>query len=486
MMKKRRTRFAPSPTGYMHIGNLRSALYTWLIAKSQGGDFILRIEDTDQERLVEGAIQVIYDTLEMCGLSHDEGPDIGGPCGPYIQSQRLDHYRPYAERLIQEGKAYPCFCSKERLESLAEGTDGEKTYGYDRHCRNLDPSEAKARMEAGEPYVIRQKMPLEGETSFHDLVYGDITVQNAELEDQILIKADGYPTYNFANVIDDHEMGITHVVRGSEYLSSAPKYNLLYEALGFEIPEYVHLPLILGTDGKKLSKRHGATSFQDLVKEGYLVDAIVNYIGFLGWSPGSDTREFFSLEELRQVFNEHNISHSPAVFDYQKLDWYNAHYLQELEPEVFQDWLEPKTDAFFGDQYYNLEILAEVLQTRVSNYQELPEMLAFFKEVKPYELELFSNKKQKLTPELSAEILQTIKNALEALPEFNREQVHALLMGLGPEHGWKTGQVMAPVRWALSGQTVTPGGGTELIMILGQEESLKRMDKALALLSTHA
>jgi glutamyl-tRNA synthetase len=486
MTKKRRTRFAPSPTGYMHIGNLRSALYTWLISKSQGGDFILRIEDTDQERLVEGAVQVIYDTLEMCGLDHDEGPDVGGPCGPYIQSQRLDHYRPYAEKLIKEGRAYPCFCSKERLESLAEGADGQKSYGYDRHCRNIDPAEAQKRIEAGEPYVIRQKMPLEGETTFHDLVYGDITVKNEELEDQILIKADGYPTYNFANVIDDHEMGITHVVRGSEYLSSAPKYNLLYEALGFEIPEYVHLPLILGTDGKKLSKRHGATSFQDLIKEGYLVDAIVNYIAFLGWSPGSDTREFFTLEELRQVFNEHNISHSPAVFDYQKLDWYNAHYLQELEPEVFQAWLEPKTDAFFGDQYYNLPVLAEVLQTRVSNYQELPEMLAFFKEVKPYDLELFSNKKQKLTPELSAEILQKIKSGLEALPEFTREQVHALLMGLGPDHGWKTGQVMAPVRWALSGQTVTPGGGTELIMILGQEESLKRMEQALALLSSQA
>lgn len=479
MTDKRRTRFAPSPTGFMHIGNLRSALYTWLIAKSKGGDFILRIEDTDQERIVEGAVEIIYQTLAECGLKHDEGPDVGGPVGPYVQSERLEHYRPYAEKLIDQGKAYRCFCSKDRLEEMIEGDGDHKVFGYDRHCRELPEEEIQANLAAGKPYVIRQKMPIDGETTFDDLVYGSITVQNDELEDQVLIKTDGFPTYNFANVIDDHEMGITHVVRGSEYLSSAPKYNLLYEALDFPIPAYVHLPLILGTDHKKLSKRHGATSFHDLRAEGYLADAIINYMAFLGWSPGSDTREFFTLTELIEVFNEKNISNSPAVFDYQKLDWYNAHYLQELAPEEFVEWLKPCTDEIFGDQDYNLEVLANVLQSRVHNYKELPDMLAFFIETTPYDKDLFYNKKQKLDPELSAEIIKVIKEKLTGLDTFTRDSIQEAIMSIGPENDWKTGQVMAPIRWALSGQTVTPGGGSDLIAILGLEESIKRLDKAL-------
>ena len=475
-MTTRRTRFAPSPTGFMHIGNLRSALYTWLISKRKDGKFILRIEDTDQERKVEGAVDVIYQTLAACGLTHDEGPDVGGPVGPYIQSERLDHYKPYAEKLVAEGKAYRCFCSKEDLEAQAtEGPDGQKTYGYNRHCRNLSPEEIEANLAAGKPYVIRQKMPLEGETTFQDLVYGEITVANADLEDQILLKTDGFPTYNFANVIDDHEMGITHVVRGSEYLSSTPKYNLLYEALGWEPPQYVHLPLILGTDGKKLSKRHGATSFQDLVAEGYLVSAIVNYLAFLGWAPGSDTREIFSLEELRQVFDEAHISKSPAVFDYQKLAWYNAQYIQDMEPEAFKAWLKPFADEFFGSQSYDLNVLAEILQSRMETPQQFPEMLGFFKETTPYEAELFNNKRQKLKPALAKEILDVEIDLLDQLPDFKRETVHQALMDLGPARGWKTGQVMGPPRIALSGQNVTPGGAIEIMMILGREESMKRL-----------
>lgn len=479
MAETRRTRFAPSPTGFMHIGNLRSALYTYLIAKSKGGDFILRIEDTDQERLVEGAVEVIYKTLKTCGLKHDEGPDIGGPCAPYVQSQRLDHYLPYAEKLIAEGKAYRCFCSKEDLEAQVETSEnGEKVFGYNRHCRNLSAEEIQKNMDAGKPYVIRQKMPLEGTTSFEDVVYGKITVENKELEDQVLIKSDGFPTYNFANVIDDHEMGITHVVRGSEYLSSTPKYNLLYEALGFEAPTYVHLPLINGTDGKKLSKRHGATSFHELVDKGYLAEAIINYIAFLGWSPGKDTREIFKLDELTEVFDETHIGKAPAVFDYQKLAWYNAHYLQALSAEEFKAYLKPYTEDFFGDQYYNLDVLAEALQTRLDFAEQLPEMIGFLKNLPEYDENLFYNKRQKLNTENSQEILGIVIEKLEALPDFTRDAVHDTLMGIGNEHAWKTGQVMGPPRLAVAGQPVTPGGAIEMIMVLGRDESLKRMHQA--------
>lgn len=481
--KKRRTRFAPSPTGFMHIGNLRSALYAWLITKHADGSFILRIEDTDRERLVEGAVDLIYETLAACGLTHDEGPDVGGPCAPYVQSERLDHYKPYAERLVEEGKAYRCFCTKERLEGLAgEDEEGKQSFGYDRHCRGISKEESDRLAKEGVPYVIRQKMPLDGTSSFDDLVYGHIEVENKELEDQILLKTDGFPTYNFANVIDDHEMGITHVVRGSEYLSSTPKYNLLYDAFGWERPEYIHLPLILGTDGKKLSKRHGATSFADLSAEGYLTEAIINYIAFLGWSPGNDTREIFSLEELRQAFDETHINKAPAVFDYQKLRWYNAQYLRAMSPESFKEWLMPYAKAFFGDQSFDADILAEILQPRIETAADLPEMLDFFKQPKPYEAELFFNKKQKLTEELSLQILDLIIARMESMSDFNREAVHNMLNEIRDEHEWKTGQVMGPPRLALSGQTVTPGGAVELMCILGKEESLKRMKAASAFL----
>ncbi len=483
MKKIRRTRFAPSPTGYMHVGNLRSALYTWLIAKSKDGKFILRIEDTDQERIVEGAVQIIYDTLSACHLQHDEGPDIGGPYGPYVQSERLAMYKPYAERLVQEGKAYRCFCAKEDAEVFDEEEPDQVLFGYNRHCRNLSEEEIAKNLAEGKPYVIRQKMPLEGKTGFHDIVYGEIVVDNAELEDQILLKSDGFPTYNFANVIDDHEMGITHVVRGSEYLSSTPKYNLLYEALGFAIPEYVHLPLILGTDGRKLSKRHGATSFQDLVAEGYLVDAIINYMAFLGWSPGEDTREIFSLEELREIFDERRISKAPAVFDYEKLAWYNAHYIKEMLREDFENYLRPASDAFFGEQDYDFSVLCDILQSRIQTRAELPEMLAFFKETTAYTKDLFYNKKQKLDPELSALILSKVLEATKSLADFSKEALRAMFKALGEEYAWKTGQVMTPPRLALSGQNVTPGGTTEIMLILGKEESLTRMEKALELLN---
>lgn len=474
----RRTRFAPSPTGKMHIGNLRSALYAWLVSKSHDGQFILRIEDTDQGRLVEGAVDIIYETLASVGLKHDEGPDVGGPYAPYVQSERLDHYKPYAEQLVAEGKAYRCFCEKSEEEET-ESEESTHNFGYDRHCRDLSEEEIQKNLDAGKPFVIRQRMPLDGKTTFHDAVYGSITVENKELEDQILLKSDGFPTYNFANVVDDHEMRITHVVRGSEYLSSTPKYNLLYEAFGWETPEYIHLPLILGTDGKKLSKRHGATSFNDLVDQGFLSEAIINYIAFLGWAPGSDTREIFTLDELREVFDEKHISKSPAVFDYQKLRWYNQEYLRAMDAEDFRAYIAPRAKDFFGEQAYDEEILAEILHSRLECADDLPEMIGFFKEPAPYSIDLFQNKRQKLKPALSREILGTVLTALEQLPDWNREAIHSALMELGPQHQWKTGQVMGPPRLALSGQKVTPGGAIEMMLILGKEESFRRMKSAM-------
>ncbi|MDO5738287.1 MAG: glutamate--tRNA ligase [Eubacteriales bacterium] len=472
---KSRTRFAPSPTGFMHIGNLRSALYAYLLTKHLGGDFILRIEDTDRERYVEGALEKIYEGLATCGLQHDEGPDIGGPVGPYTQSERLDTYLPYAKRLVEQGDAYYCFCSKERLDKLAEAGQ----LGYDRRCRDLDPAEAKQRVEQGEPHVIRQRMPLTGSCEFTDAVFGKITVENKELEDQVLIKSDGFPTYNFANVIDDHEMGITHVLRGSEYLSSTPKYQLLYKLLDWTEPIYVHLPLILGEDGKKLSKRHGATSLEELVNQGYLPEAIVNYIAFLGWSPGNDTREIFSLAELVEAFSTEHISKAPAVFDYDKLSWVNAQYLQALKPEEFlklaREWIQ---SAYSGLNSENEGLLAESLASRVQYLGEIPEKIAFMEKRPDLELGLFSNKRQKLQPELCLEVIKTVKNRLEQLTEWAHAPIHDLLMSLASELELKTGQVMGPPRLALAGQPVTPCGTSELLFILGREESLKRLASA--------
>ena len=480
---KVRTRYAPSPTGFMHVGNLRTALYEYLIAKNQGGSFVLRIEDTDQERYVEGAVDVIYNTLKVAGLKHDEGPDIGGDFGPYVQSERKDMYLPYAEQLIKEGKAYRCFCTKERLESIQQDSEFG---GYDRHCRDLPQEEIDRLLAEGVPYVIRQKMPLEGSTTFVDAVFGEITVENSELQDQILIKSDGFPTYNFANVIDDHTMGITHVVRGCEYLSSTPKYNLLYDAFGWEIPTYVHLPLIMGKDEEgnvsKLSKRHGSTGFEDLIKEGYLPQVIINYIALLGWCPKGN-EEIFTLAELEKEFCIENISKSPAVFDYQKLQWFNAEYLRAMSDEEFTEVVKPYYDSVFGDTPYDGLKLTAILKARTVKLTDIPEMIKFFKELPDYDKELFVNKKSKTNLENAPAILKTVTERLEALEDWNCDAIKELLINLATELELKNGTVMWPARIAASGQTVTPGGAVEILDILGKDETLRRLNIGLEKLS---
>ena len=482
MSKTVRTRFAPSPTGFMHVGNLRTALYEYLVAKSQGGTFVLRIEDTDQERKVEGAVDIIYQTMKRAGLIHDEGPDIGGEYGPYVQSERKDMYLPYAKQLIDMDKAYYCFCSKERLDMLRENAD-EPGAGYDRHCRYLPKEEVEQKLSEGVPYVIRQKMPLEGVTTFEDAVYGSISVDNSELQDQILIKADGFPTYNFANVIDDHTMNITHVVRGSEYLSSTPKYNLLYEAFGWEIPTYIHLPLIMGKndDGttSKLSKRHGATSFEELVKKGYLPEAIINYIALLGWAP-KDNREIFSLQELTENFSIDGISKSPAVFDYDKLEWFNGEYIKAMTTEQFAAVCEPYFKQALGELPLDRIKLASILQQRTTKLTDIPEKIAFFAHQPDYDKELFVNKKSKTTLENSPSLLKAGIEALKGLTEWNHDSIHDCLMNLAVTLGVKNGTAMWPVRIAASGMAVTPGGAVEILDILGREESLKRLYDGLA------
>ena len=478
--KKVRTRFAPSPTGFMHIGNLRTALYEYLVAKSNDGDFVLRIEDTDRERYVDTAVDVIYKTLESAGLQHDEGPDKPKEYGPYVQSERLDMYKPYAEQLIKEGKAYRCFCSKERLESLKD--DDTPGGGYDRHCRDLPQEEIDRLLAEGVPYVIRQKMPLDGKTTFTDAVFGEITVENSELQDQILIKTDGYPTYNFANVIDDHTMNITHVVRGSEYLSSTPKYNLLYQSFGWEIPTYVHLPLIMGKndDGSvsKLSKRHGATSFEDLVNGGFLPEAIINYIALLGWAP-KDNREMFTLSELVENFSIDGISKSPSVFDYDKLEWFNGEYIKAMSAEQFAEVAEPYFKKALGDKDLDRIKLASILQQRTTKLTDIPEKIAFFAEQPEYDKELFVNKKSKTTLENVPGLLKAGIDALEALETWDHDSIHDCLIDLAANLGVKNGTAMWPVRIAASGMTVTPGGAVEILDILGREEALSRLHKGL-------
>lgn len=480
---KVRTRYAPSPTGFMHVGNLRTALYEYLIAKNQGGSFVLRIEDTDQERYVEGAVDVIYNTLKVAGLKHDEGPDVGGEYGPYVQSERKDMYLPFAEQLIAEGKAYRCFCTKERLESIQQDSEFG---GYDRHCRDLPQEKIDRLLSEGVPYVIRQKMPLEGSTTFVDAVFGEITVENSELQDQILIKSDGFPTYNFANVIDDHTMGITHVVRGCEYLSSTPKYNLLYDAFGWEIPTYVHLPLIMGKDEEgnisKLSKRHGATGFEDLIKEGYLPEVIINYIALLGWCPKGN-EEIFTLSELEKEFSVENISKSPAVFDYQKLQWFNAEYLRAMSDEKFTEIAKPYYDSVFGDTPYDGAKLTAILKARTVQLTDIPNMIKFFKELPDYDKELFVNKKSKTNLENTPAILKTVTERLAALEDWNAEAIKELLINLATELELKNGTVMWPARIAASGQTVTPGGAVEILDILGKDETLRRLNIGLSKLS---
>ncbi len=473
MNGKVRTRFAPSPTGYMHIGNLRTALYEYLISKSQGGDFILRIEDTDRSRFVEGAEAVIYNTLKMVGLNHDEGPDIGGNYGPYRQSERKGEYLTYAKELVEKGAAYYCFCDKNETE--------ENISGHKDKCRDLPPEEVQKNLADGKSYVIRQKMPTEGKTTFKDMVFGEVTIDNKELEDQILIKSDGFPTYNFANVVDDHEMEITHVVRGCEYLSSTPKYNLLYESLGWEIPTYIHLPLIMGQneDGtvSKLSKRHGAVSFEDLVKKGYLPEAIVNYIAFLGWCPDSN-QEIFSLSELTKIFTAERISKSPAVFDYKKLDWFNSEYMKLKTDEEFSSLACPYISEIVKN--CDCKKIAKLLKTRISKFSDIPELIDFFETLPNYDINMFENKKSKTNLEISKNVLEKILPELENLDPWTYETIHDLLINFAKTNEMKNGTVMWPVRIAVSGKAMTPGGAVEILEILGKEESLKRIKNALS------
>ena len=473
---KVRTRFAPSPTGYMHVGNLRTALYTWLIARNAGGTFILRIEDTDQGRLVEGATDVIYRTMAECGLTHDEGPDVGGPVAPYIQSQRRDTYGHYARLLVELGHAYYCFCEK----TESEEDSGDFNRAAD-PCRDLSPAEAQARVDAGEPYVIRQKIPAAGTTTFHDAIFGDITVENETLDDQVLLKRDGLPTYNFANVIDDHLMGITHVVRGSEYLSSAPKYNLLYEACGWEVPTYVHCSPVMRDQHNKMSKRHGDPSYEDLKAQGYLTEAILNYVALLGWSPRGDQaeREVFSLQELAEVFDIAGISKSPAIFDIEKLTHFNALYLRAMSPEDFARIAEPYIRETVKNPAVDAAAVAALLQARCEKLTDIPEKVDFFDALPDYNTELFTNKKSKTNPEVSRAMLEAAISALEGLADWTQETVHDALITLAERLAVKNATLMWPVRIAAAGKAVTPGGAVEICAILGREETLRRLKAGL-------
>ncbi len=479
MAKKVRTRFAPSPTGYMHIGNLRTALYAWLLARKNGGDFILRIEDTDQERYVEGAVDLIYKTLEETGLTHDEGPDVGGDYGPYIQSERRGLYRQYAEKLVELGAAYYCFCDKERLEELrAVQTASKVPPKYDGHCSRLSKEEIEEKLKSGVPYVIRQKIPREGTTSFHDEVFGDITVDNATLDDNVLLKADGLPTYNFANVIDDHLMGITHVIRGSEYLSSTPKYNLLYEAFGWEIPVYIHCSPVMKDAQKKLSKREGDASYEDFINKGYLKDAIINYIALLGWSPGTE-QEIFTLDELAQQFDVAGISKSPAIFDVNKLNWMNGEYIRKMSTEAFTETAMPYyKQAVKREVDYNM--LSALLHDRTEKFSDIPEQIDFIDAVPDYGNDLYVNKKMKTNEEISKQSLEAILPVLEGVDSWTHDAIHDALFALIEKLGVKNGVVLFPLRVALSGKKFTPGGGVELAELLGKEESVARIKAAIA------
>ncbi|MBQ8174944.1 MAG: glutamate--tRNA ligase [Clostridia bacterium] len=475
------SRFAPSPTGYMHIGNLRTALYSYLIARHGGGKFILRIEDTDRERFVEGATDVIIRTLATTGITYDEGPGVGGEHGPYVQSERKPIYMEYAKKLVDLGAAYYCFCTKERLEQLHEE---DATGGYDRHCRDLSPEEVEKNLAEGKPFVIRQKMPLTGTTSYTDSVFGEISVENEELQDQILMKADGYPTYNFCHVVDDYLMGVTHVVRGSEYLTSTPKYVLLYDAYGWERPTYVHLPLLMGkgADGtiSKLSKRHGAVSFEDLVADGYLPEAIVNYIALLGWAPKGEMAEteFFTLPELEAAFDIAGVNKSPSVFDFDKLLWFNGEYIKKLDFEHFRRLALPflKTPLPAG---VDTDAALRLLQGRIGKLGEVEEKCAFFRALPEYEPDLFENKKNKVTLDLAKQVLEAALPVLSAVSAWNNDTLYTALLSVAELLACKSGAVMWAVRISVSGMSVTPGGATEIMTVVGREESLARIRIAL-------
>ena len=481
-LERIRTRFAPSPTGYMHVGNLRTALYAFLTARRNNGDFLLRIEDTDQSRQVEGAVEIIYNTLTETKLFWDEGPDIGGPYGPYVQSERKDIYKKYAEMLVEKGAAYYCFCTKERLEEVnrIKQLSGQIP-GYDNHCRNLSKEEIQANLDAGVPYVIRQRIPDEGQTYFDDLVYGRITVDNSTLDDQVLLKADGMPTYNFANVVDDHLMLINPVIRGAEYLSSAPKYNLLYQAFGWDIPVYIHCPPVMKNATEKLSKRNGDASYQDLVAKGYLPAAIVNYLALLGWAPKGE-QEIFSMEELKKEFAVSGVSKSPSIFDNQKLDYINSEYLRALSLDEFHEvalpWIRQtvKKDV-------DTKLIAKVLQARTEVLNQIPEQVDFVDELPEYDTALYVHKKMKTTEETSLEALKAALPVLEGLEEFTEEKIHDAMFQLIADMGVKNGWMLWPLRVAVSGKQFTPGGGIEICAILGKEESLARLRKGIALLS---
>ncbi len=484
MAVKIRTRYAPSPTGRMHVGNLRTALYAYLISKHENGDFILRIEDTDQERYVEGAVDIINRTMQQTGLLPDESPELGGPVGPYVQSERVKSglYMDYARELIDKGEAYYCFCSPERLASLRQVVDGKEISVYDKHCLHLSKEEVEANLTAGLPFVIRQNNPAEGTTTFHDELYGDITVDNSELDDMILMKSDGFPTYNFANVVDDHLMGITHVVRGNEYISSSPKYNRLYAAFGWEVPAYIHCPLITDADHKKLSKRSGYSSYEDLIEQGFLPEAVVNFIALLGWSPDSD-QEIFSLPELVKEFDYHRIGKSPAVFDYTKLRWMNGEYLKAMEPDRFYALAEPYLKKAITREGMDLHVIAELVRTRIEVFPDIAEMVDFFQELPEYEAALFENKKQKATLENSLQILQEMLPVLENAAEFTNDSLFELLSAYAAEKEFKNKTVIWALRIAVSGKAVTPAGATQIMEILGREESLSRIRIAIDKLS---
>ena len=485
-MEKIRTRFAPSPTGRMHVGNLRTALYTYLIAKHEGGDFILRIEDTDQERHVEGAEGIIYRTLEKTGLIHDEGPDKDGGYGPYVQSERQKAgiYMEYAKKLVEKGEAYYCFCTQERLNSLKKTVNGEEIMVYDKHCLHLTKEEVEANLKAGKPFVIRQNNPKEGTTTFHDEIYGDITVDNAELDDMVLIKSDGYPTYNFANVVDDHLMKITHVVRGNEYLSSSPKYNRLYDAFGWKVPVYVHCPTITNEEHKKLSKRSGHSSFEDLLEQGFLTEAIVNFVALLGWSP-TDNQEFFTLEELVKAFDYHNMSKSPAVFDMTKLRWMNGEYIKKMDDGKFFELAKPYLEAAIKKPL-DLKKIAGMVKTRIETLCDIADQVDFFEEMPEYSADMYVHKKMKTTKENSLETLKEVLPILEEQDDFSNDALFEALSKYVADKGVKTGFVMWPIRTAVSGKQMTPAGATEILEVLGKEESLVRIQAAIEKLTKAA
>ena len=479
-MSKVRTRFAPSPTGRMHVGNLRSALYEFLIAKHAGGDFMLRIEDTDQERYVEGAVDIIYNTMRTTGLVHDEGPDKDGGFGPYVQSERMQTgiYMKYAKELVEKGEAYYCFCDKERLSTLkSEVVEGKEISVYDKHCLSLSKEEIEANLAAGKPFVIRQNIPNEGKTTFHDELYGDITVDNSELDDMILIKSDGYPTYNFANVVDDHTMNITHVVRGNEYLSSSPKYQRLYDAFGWESPVYIHLPLITDENHKKLSKRSGHSSFEDLLEQGFLTEAVVNFIALLGWSP-EDNNEIFTLDELIADFDYKRISKSPAVFDYTKLKWMNGEYIKKMDFDAYYEKALPYIEKAVTRDI-DKKKLAEICKTRIEVFPDICDLLDFLEELPDYDIEMYTHKKMKTNAETSLSVLKELLPVLEAQEDYSNDALYQLLIEQVEKMGVKNGYVLWPVRTAVSGKQMTPAGATEIMELLGKEESIARIKKGI-------